>query len=139
MSALEARHSNAQLRRLQTLLLLMILWDALALMAEFSFGGALMKVDGGKIGGLLGGRTSLSGAALVTISAYVYGLVRNPLRHAGVIWVGIVAQAGAVFFALYHLAFEDITAEAAILPGVVAAVLLVLLVINLPRGEARAQ
>jgi hypothetical protein len=90
MSAIESRQSNAHLRRLQGLLVLMLLWDVFALLAALSFGSALMKIDGDEIGGVLAARTSFSGPALVPIAVYFYGIVRNPLRHTGVLWVGVV-------------------------------------------------
>lgn len=136
MSALESRQSTAQLRRLQTLLLLMILWDLLAVMAEFSFGSGLMKIDGDRVGGFLGGRASMSGAALVTVAVYFYGLVRNPFRHPGVIWVAIIAQSSTAFFGVYHYAAGNLTLEAMLIATIVALVLLFLLIVNMPRGAS---
>lgn len=137
MSAIESRESSANLRRLQVLLLLMLLWDLLALLAAFSFGSALMKIDGDEIGGYLGAKTSLSGAALVPIAVYFYGLVRSPVRHPGVLWVGVVEQAAVVLAGLYHVVAGDLALEAAIVPVVVSIVLLVLLLANMMRGDAR--
>src|SRR3989304_227157 len=62
MSAVDAGSQN---RRLQFLLLLLIVWDALALAAELSFGGPLFEPSDGAIGGLLaGGRAAPSAAPL---------------------------------------------------------------------------
>ena len=138
MSAIESRQSNAHLRRLQGLLVLMLLWDVFALLAALSFGSALMKIDGDEIGGVLAARTSFSGAALVPIAVYFYGIVRNPLRHTGVLWVGVVEQAAAVLFSLYHVTASDITPTGALVTVVVSVVLLALLLVSMPRGEARA-
>ena len=49
MSAIDSRDSNAHLRRLQVLLLVMLLWDLVAVVAAFSYGSALMKIDGDEI------------------------------------------------------------------------------------------
>lgn len=137
MSAIDSRDSNAHLRRLQVLLLVMLLWDLVAVVAAFSFGSALMKIDGDEIGGFLGAKTSLSGAALVPVAVYFYGLVRGPIRHPGVMWVGMVEQAAVILFGLYHVAAGDLALEGAVLPIVVSIVLLVLLLANLVRSDAR--
>jgi hypothetical protein len=138
MSAFESRHTTAQLRRLQLLLLVMILWDALALIAALSFGGPLAEIDGNRIGGVLAARVTFSGAVLVPMVMYLYALARNPLRHRGVIWAAVVEQGAAALFAVYHVAVKDINLEGAILPMVVALVLLVGLLINMPRAYSQA-
>ncbi|HEX5371000.1 MAG TPA: hypothetical protein VFY10_16470 [Dehalococcoidia bacterium] len=136
MTSFEAQQSNLQLRRLQLLLLLMILWDLLALLAEISFGGPLMKVSGDHIGGFMAAKTSMSGAALVPICLYLYALARNPMRHRGVLWAGVVEQAAAAAFAVYHLVASDIKVDGMVLPLVVSAVFLLLLLVNMPRAQA---
>jgi hypothetical protein len=138
MSATEVRLPGGPLRRLQVLLLLMLLWDLVALFASLSFGSALMKIDGDEIDGVLAAKVSFSGAALVPIAVYFYGIVRNPLRHTGVIWVGMIEQAAAVLFSLYHVAAGNITLEGAVLTVVVSVVLLALLLIVMSRGDVRA-
>lgn len=125
--------AETQTRRLQLLLLVLIFWDALALAAEVSFGGPLFKISGDKIGGVLAGRGSFGGAALVFLLAYVYGLVRNPLRHRGVLWLGVLEQAGAALFSAFHVLVGDMGVEAGIVPIVVSGALFVLLLLNMPR------
>ena len=137
MSTLDSRQNTAQLRRLQLLLLLMILWDVLSLMAELSFGGPLTKIDGDAIGGILGARASLSGAALVPIGLYFYALVRGPMRHRGVLWCAALEQGGAALLGVYHIAANDVDVGGTILPVVVALVLLVLVLLNMPGGAGR--
>jgi len=118
-------------------LLLMILWEMLNLVAELSFGGPLFKVSGDdQIGGLLGGRGSLSGAALAPLALYVYAFMRGPLRNRGALLIGAIEQVAVVLFAFYHLAAKDVKAGAVVLPVTISVVLLVLLLINLPREEA---
>jgi hypothetical protein len=136
MSVMDGRQSNANLRRLQVLLLLMLLWDLFAVLAAFSFGSALMKIDGDEIGGLLGAKTSFSGAGIVFVGVYFYGIVRNPIRHPGVLGVGVVEQAAAILASLYHVVTNDLKPEAAILTVVMSVVLLALLLVNMPRGDA---
>lgn len=138
MSAFESRQTTAQLRRLQMLLLVMILWDALALIAALSFGGPLSEIDDDHIGGVLAARVTFSGAVLVPMVMYLYALARNPLRHRGVIWAAVVEQGAAALFAVYHVAVKDISLEGAIVPMVVALVLLVGLLLNMPRAYAQA-
>ena len=130
MSAVDAGSQN---RRLQFLLLLLIVWDALALAAELSFGGPLFEPSDGEIGGFLAARGSFGGAALVPLVAYIYGFVRGPLRHRGVLWLGVIEQGATALFAVYHTAVGDIDFEGMVLPLAVAAALLVLLLTNMPR------
>jgi hypothetical protein len=135
---MEGRPSNANLRRLQVLLILMLLWDLIGVLASFSFGSSLMKIDGDEIGGLLAAKASFSGAGIVPIAVYFYGIVRNPIRHPGVLGVGIVEQAAAIIVSLYHVVGNDLKIEGAILTVVVSVVLLALLVVNMPRGDTNA-
>ena len=138
MSLFESRQTTAQLRRLQLLLMAMILWDVLAVIAALSFGGPLAEIDEDRIGGVLAARASFSGAALVPIVLYLYALARNPLRHRGVIWAGVVEQGAAALFAVYHVAVKDINVEGMIAPLVVALLLMAGLLINMPRAHIQA-
>ena len=135
MSAVESRQSNARLRRLQALLLLMLLWDLLTVLAAFSFGSALMKIDGSEIGGFLGAKASFSGAGLIPVAVYFYGIVRNPIRHPGVLWVGVVEQTAAILASLYHVVANDLKLEGAVVTVVVSVVFLALLIVNI-QGDA---
>ena len=138
MSAFDSRQTTAQLRRLQLLLVAMILWDILAVITALSFGGPLAEIDGDRIGGVLAARVGFSGAVLVPIVMYLYALARNPLRHRGVIWAAVVEQAAAALFAVYHVAVKDINVEGMIVPLVVALALLIALLINMPRAYSQA-
>jgi hypothetical protein len=137
MSAFEPRLATAQLRRLQLLLVLMILWDFISLLGTLSFGGPLMEIDGDRIGGILAARAAFSGPYLMPIAIYLYALARNPMRHRGVIFAGVVEQSAAAFFAVYHVAVKDINLEGAVIPLVVALVLTALLLVNMPRAQAQ--
>jgi hypothetical protein len=44
MSSLDAPHNTSITRRLQGLLLLLIFWDAFAVLAELSFGSPLFEI-----------------------------------------------------------------------------------------------
>jgi hypothetical protein len=138
MSVFESRQTTAQLRRLQLILVAMILWDVLAIITSLSFGGPLAEIDGDRIGGFLAARLTFSGAVFVPIVMYLYALARNPLRHRGVIWAGVVEQGAAALFAVYHVAVKDINVEGAVVPLVVALVFLVALLINMPRAYTQA-
>lgn len=137
MTVAEPRRPNAPLRRLQVLLLLMLLWDLLAVLASLSFGSGLMHVNGDQLDGALAAKASFSGAGLVPVAVYFYGLVRSPLRHPGVLWVGVVDQSAAALFSVYHVVADDLTLEGAVLTTVVSVLLLALLIINMPRGDLR--
>ena len=136
MNTFESRYNVSLVRRLQGLLILMIVWDIFTLLAELSFGSALFKISGEEIGGLVAGRGSFSGASLVTASIYLYALVRGPIKHRNVLWVGVVQQGAAAFFAVYHVATGHVALEGVILPFVVSLFFLVLLLLNMPRNQA---
>jgi hypothetical protein len=138
MSTLESRQTTAQLRRLQLLLLLMILWDMLALAGELSFGGPLIKLDEGEIEGLIGARASFGGAAVAPIGLYLYALVRGPARHRFVLWCAALEHGAAVLFGVYHVAGNDIELEPALAPMIVAGVLLILVLVNMPGAPRQA-
>ncbi len=121
--------------RLQLVLLLLIAWDIIGLLAELSFGGPLMHVSGGKIGGVLAARASLGGALVVPLTLYIYALIRGPMRYRGLVWIGVLEQSMVAVFAVFHVIADDIKVEGAILPIVVSLGLVVLLLINMPRGQ----
>jgi hypothetical protein len=138
MRTVDARQNTAHLRRLQILLLLMILWNLFAMMVQLSFGGALMQIEGERIAGFLGAKSAFSGAVLVPTAVYIYGIVRNPIRHPGVVWVGMIEQGALIFFAAFHVAAGHMEMEAAIAPVLISLLLLFLLIVNLPRGAQTA-
>jgi hypothetical protein len=115
--------------------LLLIVWEAIGLLAELSFGGPLINVDDGKIGGALAARGSLGGALVVPLTLYIYALVRGPLRYRGLMWIGVLEQAMVALFAVFHIAADDIQPEGAVLPIVVSLGLVALLLVNMPRGD----
>ena len=121
--------------RLQSILILLILWDVLGLFAELTFGGPLLHTSGAKIGGVLAGRGSISGALVVPLTLYVYALVRGPMRYRGLVWVGVLEQAMVVVFAIYHVAAADVKLEGVVVPVVVSLALIVMLLMNMPRGQ----
>jgi hypothetical protein len=123
-------------RRLQFVLVLMIVWEVLAILAELSFGGPLFEVSGDEIDGLLGARSGFGGLAAVPLAIYLFVLLRGPMRYAGLLWVGVIQYGASALFIVYHLARGHVAVEASILPLVFAGALLVLLLINLPRNEA---
>jgi hypothetical protein len=129
------RYSLSVTRRLQMVLLLMILWEVINLVAELSFGGPLFKVSGDKLGGLLAARGSLSGAALAPLCLYAYAFLRGPLKHRGILLLGAIEQLGAAIFGVCHVAANDVKPGSIVLPVTISLVLLVLLLINLPREE----
>jgi hypothetical protein len=133
--SIDSRSSSQTTRKLQLLLLAMIAWDLLALVAEASFGGPLLKIEGDKIGGLLAARGSLGGAAAIAIVLYLYALIRGPIRHRGVLWAGVVEQGAGALAAVFHATAGDIKTTGMIAPLVVSIALLVLLLLSMPRGQ----
>jgi hypothetical protein len=138
MSSFETRRAPAAGRRLQALLLLLILWDAIVLLAELSFGGPLFKIVGEEIGGWLAARGSFSGAPLAPMAVYFYTFVRGPLRHRNLLWVAVVEQGAAALFAVYHVATKQVELEGTVVPIVVSIGLLILVLISMPRSQAVA-
>jgi hypothetical protein len=138
MSTLESRQTTAQLRRLQLLLLVMILWDLLAIAGELSFGGPLIKLNDGEIDGVLGARASFAGAAVMPIGLYLYALVRGAARHRFVLWCAALEQGSAALFGVYHVAASDIDLAPALVPLVVSITLLVLVLVNMPNAARQA-
>ena len=122
-------------RRLQIVLLLLILWDVVGILTELSFPSDLFKVSDGKMAGLLAARGSFGGALVVPLTLYIYALLRGPLRYRGLVWIGVLEQAMVLLFAVYHIAASDIKVSGAILPMLVSAGLVVMLLINMPRGQ----
>ena len=93
MSAFDSRQTTAQLRRLQLLLVAMILWDILAVITALSFGGPLAEIDGDRIGGVLAARVGFSGAVLVPIVMYLYenGFMSGDISFAAAVgWILVV-------------------------------------------------
>jgi hypothetical protein len=136
MNLTETRRSFPTGRRLHFVLLLLILWDVIGLVAELSFGSFLVQVSDNEIEGALGSRVSLSGASLVPLAVYVFMLARGPIRHRNLIWVAVVEQGAAAFFAVFHIAAGDIEVTYAAIPLAVSIGLLVLVLMNMPRQHA---
>jgi len=135
MSAIGPRSTTAINRRLQGVLMLMIAWDALALVTEFSFGSALFEAQGDEVSGFLAARGSFAGMALIPLVVYTYAFIRGPLRHRGALWVGAIEQGAGALFAVYHAATGNLPASSVVVTLVVSLVLLLLLVLTLPRGQ----
>ena len=113
----------------------MIVWEALLLASELSFGSALFDIDGEQVSGVLGSRGGFSGAAVVPIALYGFAFTRGPLRHPSILQVGVVEQVGSIVFGGYHVAVDDVEVEAFIVPLAVSLAFLVLLLVNMPRGD----
>ena len=136
MKPVESKRRLSPRLRLQILLLLLIAWDGFGLLAEVTFGSALLKISDAKIDGLLGGRGSLSGALLVPLVVYAYALVNGPLKHRSAFWVAVVEQGATALFGVYHIAKGELAVSGAILPLVISLGLLVLILLNLPHEQA---
>ena len=89
------------------------------------------------IGGILAAKATFSGAHVVPMAVYLYGLVRNPLRHPGVLWVGVIEQAAVIIAAGVHMFGSDIEVPGAVVPIAVSAAFLVLLLANMPQTNGR--
>ena len=123
-------------RRLQFVLLLLIIWDVFALLAEITAGGPFFKLEADEASGWLGGRGSFSGAALVPMACYVYALVRGPMKHRAVLWIAVIEQAATALFVVFHFASGLLEVEGLIAPLAVSLALLIAVLVNFPRGPA---
>jgi hypothetical protein len=138
MNSVEPSRGLSPRLRLHLVLVLLITWETVGLLAELSFGGPLLKVDGDDIGGVLAARGSVGGALVVPLTLYIYALVRGPMRYRGLLWIGVLEQSMVVVFAVYHIIFDDIDPAGALIPIVVSLGLVVLLLVNMPRGQTVA-
>jgi hypothetical protein len=134
MSRVETARGLSPRVRLQLVLLLLIAWDLIGLLAELGFGSPLFKVSGDRVTGILAARGSFGGALVVPLTLYIYALIRGPMRYRGLVWIGVLEQAMVVVFAIYHTAANDIRVAGAVAPVVVSSALIVLLLLNMPRG-----
>ncbi len=129
MSARQIGRPNATSQaRLQLVLILLAAWDLLAFFLELT-NTRLLKIGG--IDGVLGAR-SVSGTLAVLAIAYIYA-ARNPMRHRVILWMATLEQFIALFTCTFHWARGDVGAGEVLVPIVAAALLLVLLLTNLPR------
>jgi hypothetical protein len=135
MANVEPSRGLSPRRRLQIVLILLILWDVIGILTELSFPSALFKISDGKIGGLLAARGSFGGALVVPLTLYIYALVRGPLRYRGLVWIGVLEQSMVLVLSVYHVAASDIKTEGAVLPMLISAGMVVLLLLNMPRGQ----
>jgi hypothetical protein len=122
------RANPTSLARLQLILVGLGAWNLLAFLLELTNAGPLHVGD---VDGVLGAR-ALGGSMGVLGIAYLYA-ARNPVRYRFVLWLATLEQFLTLFTATFHWARNDIGADEAIVPILVAAAFLVLLMTNLPR------
>lgn len=134
MSTYEPRSLTSIVQRLRLILFLMIIWEALAIISELSFGSFLFDISGDKISGLLAGRGSFGGAAVMPMFIYIYAL-RAPLRYRGLLYLAMLENAAAILFGVFHLAVGNIEAQGVIATMVISAFFLAAFLLNLPRGK----
>lgn len=134
MSTFQPRSLTSIVQRLRLILFLMVVWEALAIVAELWFGGPFFEIKGDSIGGLLAGRGSFGGAAVMPMFIYLYAL-RAPLRYRGLLYLAVLENAMTVIFGVYHLALGHIEAEGVFISAGIAAVFVVAFLVNLPRGK----
>jgi hypothetical protein len=134
MSTYQPTSLTSIVQRLRLILFLMIIWEALAIVSELSFGSFLFEISGDKISGILAGRGSFGGAAVMPMFIYIYAL-RAPLRYRGLLYLAMLENAAAILFCVFHLAVGNLEVQGAFLTMVVSAIFLVAFLLNLPRGK----
>ena len=134
MSTYEPRSLTSIVQRLRVILFLMIIWEALAIITELSFGEPLFEISGDKISGFLAARGSFAGAAVMPMFIYIYAL-RAPLRYRGLLYLAVLENATAILFSVFHLAVGDLEAQGVIATMLISAIFLAAFLLNLPRGK----
>jgi hypothetical protein len=122
------RPNAASQARLQLILILLAAWNLGAFLLLLSDSRFLSVAE---VGGFLGAR-SLGGSMAVLAIAYLYA-ARNPVRYRFVLWLASLEQFMALFTGTFYWARGTVEFGEAAVPILVAAVFLVLLLINLPR------
>jgi hypothetical protein len=131
--SVDAGQGSSRQVSIRLILVLLIVWGALALVAELSFGSFLFEISGDEISGVLAARGGFSGAAVVPLTLYVYAFIRGPVRYRGLLWIGVLEQGVAAFAAGYHVLLGHISPEGGIVSFLVSIALMVLLLTNMPR------
>ncbi len=127
------RSAIASQARIRLVLLALAAWDALGFLVELSFDTPAFRIKGGDVEGFMAAR-AFSGSLIVLAAAYLYA-ARNPARHRFVLWLAVLEQLAALVTGIAHWARGDLSAGESIVPLLIAALFLVLILLNYPRGR----
>ena len=117
---------------LRLLLLVMAAWDFLGGAAQLAFHSFLVSVKDGAPDGILAGR-AFSGALFVTGSLYLIAAL-HPTRYRFILWLAVAEQLIAACTGVFHGARGDVAWSGLVLPIAIAIALLILVLLNFPRG-----
>jgi hypothetical protein len=118
---------------LRLIFLLMAAWDFLGGGVQLAFRSFLFHLkDGTELSGVLAGR-AFSGALFVTGLLYVMAAL-HPTRYRFILWLAVAEQLIAICTGVFHGARSDVAWSGLMLPVAVAIALLILILLNFPRG-----
>jgi len=117
---------------LRLLLLVMAAWDFFGGAAQLALHSFLVSLKDGAPDGILAGR-AFSGALFVTGSLYLIAAL-HPTRYRFILWLAVAEQLIAVCTGVFHGARGDVAWSGLILSIAVAIALLILVLLNFPRG-----
>jgi hypothetical protein len=110
----------------------MAAWDFFGGAAQLALHSFLVSLKDGAPDGILAGR-AFSGALFVTGSLYLIAAL-HPTRYRFILWLAVAEQLIAVCTGVFHGARGDVAWSGLILSIAVAIALLILVLLNFPRG-----
>jgi len=124
------------LRQPRMVLILLAVWDILAVITQVLSNSFLFDMEGHEASGILAGR-AFSASMVIPAIIYLWA-ARDPKRYRQVFWLALVEQVIVVLSCFYHRGAEDITWAGTIIPAVISGGLIFLVFFNLfqPREEA---
>ena len=123
------------LRQPRMVLILLAVWDILAVITQVLSNSFLFDMEGHEASGILAGR-AFSASMVIPAIIYLWA-ARDPKRYRQVFWLALVEQVVVVLSCFYHRGAEDITWAGTIIPAVISGGLIFLVFFNLfqPRKE----
>jgi len=122
------------LRQPRMVLILLAVWDILAVITQVLSDSFLFDLDG-KADGILAGR-AFSASMVIPAIIYLWA-ARDPKRYRQVFWLALVEQMILVLSCFYHKGAGDIGWAGTIIPAAISGGLIFLVFFNLfqPRKE----
>ncbi len=117
---------------LRILLLVLAVWDFLGGGIQLALHSFLVSMKDGAPNGIMAGR-AFSGALFITGLLYLFAAFQ-PTRYRFILWLAVAEQLVAICTGVFHGARGNVSWGGVILPVAVAIALLILLLLNFPRG-----
>ncbi len=110
----------------------MAAWDFFGGVVQLALRSFLVNLKDVQPDGILAGR-AFSGALFVTGSLYLIAAL-HPTRYRFILWLAVAEQLIAICTGVFHGARSDVAWSGLVLPIAVAIALLILVLLNFPRG-----